>query len=216
MMQSLILNILYPVVVRQILKVIVGVHFRGDEVLETCGQCIIVANHNSHLDTVAIMAAIPTGQVTTTKPVAAGDYFGKTGLKKWATCFFVNALLIPRSRPKPGENHPDPIKMMIDALDEGHSLILFPEGTRGEPGILQKFKKGIGLVLAERPDVPMLPVYMSGMGKLLPKGENLIVPFDNFVHFGQPVFCHGMTVEEIVERAELEILALKKVDENEG
>lgn len=212
-MQSIVLKFLYPVFARQVLKVIVGVHYRGEEVLETCGQCIIVANHNSHLDTIGLMAALPNWRVPTTKPVAAGDYFGKTGLKKWATCFFVNALLIPRSRPKPGENFPDPIQLMVDALDAGYSLILFPEGTRGEPGVFQKFKKGIGLVLAERPNVPMLPVYMSGMGKLLPKGENLIVPFDNFVHFGQPVFCEGLTVEEIVARAEKEILALKSIHE---
>ena len=210
--KAVFLGFFYTVIIRNILRLILGVHYTNREILEDCGQCIIVANHNSHLDTVALMAAVPAEKMIDFMPVAAGDYFGKTGLKRLLTEFFVNALLIPRSRPKEGETFPDPIVMMINALDKGKSLILFPEGTRGEPGKLQKFKKGIGLVLHERPDVPFLPVYLKGMGKLLPKGENIIVPFDNFANFGEPVYCHGLSAEEIVAKVEAAILALSGAD----
>ncbi len=207
-MKTIILRLLYSVIVRNFLRIILGVHYTNREILYDCEQFIIVGNHNSHLDTVALMAALPAHKVGRTKPVAAGDYFGKTGFKKKMTEFFVNALLIPRSRPKEGDTFADPIAMMIDAIDRNYSLILFPEGTRGEAGKMQKFKKGIGLVIAERPHIPFVPVYLKGMGKLLPKGEAVLVPFDNYVRFGAPVYCQGKTVEEIVAEVEKEIMAL--------
>jgi 1-acyl-sn-glycerol-3-phosphate acyltransferase len=207
-MKSIVLRLLYSTIIRNFLRVILGVHYTNREILESCDQFIIVANHNSHLDTIALMAALPADKLISTKPVAAGDYFGKTGLKKRLTEFFVNALLIPRSRPKEGDTFADPIAMMIEAIDKRHSLILFPEGTRGEAGKMQKFKKGIGLVIAERPHIPFVPVYLKGMGKLLPKGEAVLVPFDNYVRFGTPVYCQGKTVEEIVAEVEKEIMAL--------
>jgi 1-acyl-sn-glycerol-3-phosphate acyltransferase len=207
-MKSIVLRLLYSTIIRNFLRVILGVHYTNREILESCDQFIIVANHNSHLDTIALMAALPADKLISTKPVAAGDYFGKTGLKKGLTEFFVNALLIPRSRPKEGDTFADPIAMMIDAIDNKHSLILFPEGTRGEAGKMQKFKKGIGLVIAERPHIPFVPVYLKGMGKLLPKGEAVLVPFDNYIRFGAPVYCEGKTVEEIVAEVEKEIMAL--------
>jgi 1-acyl-sn-glycerol-3-phosphate acyltransferase len=207
-MKSIVLRLLYSTIIRNFLRVILGVHYTNREILESCDQFIIVANHNSHLDTIALMAALPADKLISTKPVAAGDYFGKTSLKKRLTEFFVNALLIPRSRPKEGDTFADPIAMMIEAIDKRHSLILFPEGTRGEAGKMQKFKKGIGLVIAERPHIPFVPVYLKGMGKLLPKGEAVLVPFDNYVCFGQPVYWDGKTVEEIVAEVEKEIMAL--------
>lgn len=210
-MNKPVLVLLYTLLMRWILRLILGVHYRNKEILSDCNQFILVGNHNSHLDTVALMAALPTHMVVKTRPVAAIDYFGKTGIKRWLTHFFVNALLIPRSRPKEGETGPDPIQMMLDALARGESLILFPEGTRGEAGKLQKFKKGIGLVLAQRPDIPFVPVYFSGIEKLLPKGESVLVPFENYVSFGQPTYCKGLTPEDITARVEAEVLALAPV-----
>lgn len=209
-MKKLVLILLYSLIIRQVLRLIFGVHYTHREVLEGCHQVVLVANHNSHLDTIALMAALPSTLLPRTKPVAAGDYFGKTGFRRKMTEFFVNALLIPRSRPKEGDHFPDPIALMIAALDAGHSLILFPEGTRGAPGKMQQFKKGIGLLLQERPQVPFLPVYLKDMGKLLPKGEAVPVPFDNYVRFGEPVYCQDMSAEEIVDRVEREIVALAR------
>jgi 1-acyl-sn-glycerol-3-phosphate acyltransferase len=206
--KKLVLQLLYSVSIRQFLKIILGVHYENREVLRQCPQFILAGNHNSHLDTVALMAALPANCILHTQPVAAGDYFGKTGIKRRLSEFFINALLIPRRRPQPGDTFADPIDMMLQALDKGHSLILFPEGTRGEPGKMQKFKKGIGLVLSQRPDIPFIPVYLKGMGKMLPKGEAVLVPFNSFVRFGAPVYCQGLSADEIVARVEQEILAL--------
>ncbi len=207
-MKNIVLRLLYSTIIRNLLRIIFGVHYTNREILDSCEQYILVANHNSHLDTVALMAALPAHQLIRTKPVAASDYFGSTGVKKRLTEFFVNALLIPRSSPKAGDTFANPIDLMVDAIDNRYSLILFPEGTRGEAGKLQKFKKGIGLVIAKRPHIPFIPVYLKGMGKLLPKGEKILIPFDSYVRFGKPVYCQEKTVEEIVAEVEKEILAL--------
>lgn len=169
---------------RLILKIFTGTKLINKENLRYKGPCIIVGNHNSHLDTISILANLPLDQLVKTHPIAAGDYFGKSPFKAWLTRFFVNAVLIPRSRPKEGETGPDPIQLMVDVLEKGESLILFPEGSRGEPEKFQKFKRGVGLVLEKCPDVPYIPVYMKGLGKILPKGDAIPVPFDSYMHVG--------------------------------
>jgi 1-acyl-sn-glycerol-3-phosphate acyltransferase len=131
------------------------------------------------------------------------------------TRFFVNAVLIPRSRPKEGETGPDPIQMMVDVLEKGESLILFPEGSRGEPEKFQKFKRGVGLVLEKCPDVPYIPVYMKGLGKILPKGDAIPVPFDSYMHVGKPVFPMGETADEIVVEVEKHIRSLMEKEVSE-
>ena len=207
-MKRLVLAFVYTLVMRQVLKLFTGIKLLRKENLAYSGPCIIVANHNSHLDTVVILSSLHPNQLIKTHPVAAGDYFGKSPLKARLTRYFVNAILIPRSRPKEGEEGPDPIQLMIDVLDKGESLLLFPEGSRGEPEKFQKFKRGIGLILEQRPEIPFLPVYMKGLGKVLPKGDAVPVPFDSYVLFGKPVFPGWRTAEEIVAEVEQSIRGL--------
>jgi len=193
---------------RTFLKLIVGVNYRNKEVLKKTKQFIIVANHNSHVDAMALMSAIPSAKIKHVHPVAAGDYFGKSPFKAFVTRLFVNALLIPRSRPVEGEG-PDPVQMMVAMLDKGESLILFPEGSRGEPGKMQKFKKGIAFLLEKHPEIPFVPAYMQGMGKILPKGDAVLVPFNSYVIFGEPEFCISTDPEKIVMQVENSILSLQ-------
>lgn len=211
-MSRIVLPFIYSLLMRTFLSVIVGVHYRNREVLKKVvkeeKQFIIVANHNSHLDTMALLSALSPGMIHKTHPIAAGDYFGQSPMRAFFTRFFVNAILIPRSRPKPGETGPDPIQLMIDVLDKGHSLILFPEGSRGEPEKFQKFKRGIGILLEQRPDIPYIPVFTKGLGKTLPKGEKLLVPFNSVVVFGEPRKCRAKDVEGIVKEVEGDIRAL--------
>jgi 1-acyl-sn-glycerol-3-phosphate acyltransferase len=207
-MKRLILSLLYCVLMRTFLKVIVGVVYRNREAMKKVPQFVIVANHNSHLDTMALMAACSPAMIGKTHPIAAGDYFGQSPLRAFFTRFFVNAILIPRSRPKPGETGPDPIELMSVQLKKGHSLILFPEGSRGEPEKFQKFKRGIGILLERHPDVHYIPVFTKGLGKSLPKGETLLVPFNSLVLMGDPRLCQSKDVEGIVAEVENAIRAL--------
>jgi 1-acyl-sn-glycerol-3-phosphate acyltransferase len=209
-MKRVVMPLLYSVLMRTFLRVIVGVHFRNRDVIRKQEQFIIVANHNSHLDTMCLLSSIPWKMLWKTHPIAAGDYFGQSPMKAFFTRFFVNAILIPRSRPKEGEAGADPIKLMMDQIDRGHSLILFPEGSRGEPEKFQKFKRGIGILLEQRPDVVVIPAFMKGLGKALGKGHTLLIPTNSVVIFGEPEPCKAKDVEGIVAEVEGKIRNLDK------
>ena len=206
-MRKLLFGFTYLVVMRPFLRVIVGVKLIRKEALKKQKQFIIVSNHNSHIDTMALMSSLSFSQLPNTHPVAAGDYFGGSPIKAFFSTLFTNAILIRRTKDGGTEN---PIEQMSQALKEGKSLILFPEGSRGEPGKMQEFKKGIGVLLQKHPSIHYLPVYMSGMGKVLPKGEKLLIPFDSYVLFGEPTLCELTDVTQIVKEVESTILALKE------
>ncbi|WP_422083760.1 lysophospholipid acyltransferase family protein [Ulvibacterium sp.] len=208
-MQKLILQLIYSIFIRGFLKLIVGVKFGDSKFLLNEEQFIIVANHNSHLDTMSLMASVPRQLIHKIKPVAAQDHFGKTKLQEKFSNFFINSLLIPRKRDKENPDN-DPINKMVRALENGSSLILFPEGTRGEPEKEQPLKPGIGLVLSQRPDIKYVPAYMTGMGKAMPKGDNLIVPTSATLIYGQLAKIKTTEVDGILKQIENDFIELKK------
>lgn len=207
-MQKLILQITYSLVVRNFLKLFVGVKFQNAKFLLEEKQFIIVANHNSHLDTLTIMASLPSRIISKVKPVAAQDHFGNTKLKEKLSNYFINTLLIQRKRDKENPEN-DPIQRMIKALDDGYSLILFPEGTRGAPEVQQPLKPGIGIVLSERPAVKYVPAFLRGMGKAMPKHDNLIVPHTSSLMYGSPTQVDSTEVATILAQVERSINELR-------
>ena len=208
-MQKLVLQFLYSVVVRAFLKIIVGVKFESGRFLLAENQFIIVANHNSHLDTMAIMASLPSKIIHKVKPVAAADYFGKTKLKARLSNYLINTLLVQRKRDK---EHPenDPINLMVKALDAGFSLIIFPEGTRGDPEVQQPLKPGVANVLLKKPKLKYVPVYLKGMGKAMPKDDNLIIPFNSSLTYGRPTQITGLGIMDVLKQIEQDLNALKE------
>ena len=102
-------------------------------------QCIVVANHNTHIDVFALFMLFPLNKISKVRAVAAADYFG-TGLINTLAEYGFNILLLDRH----SWLQKDPFKPIRDALNNGDSLIVFPEGTRGQPGVLGHFKTGIG------------------------------------------------------------------------
>lgn len=202
-MQSFILKIIYSGIVRTFLKLIVGVKFYKADFLLQEKQFIIVANHNSHIDTMALLASLPSSIIHKVKPVAAADYFGKTKFQAKFSNYFINTLLIVR------EKGGGAIQTMKKALDEGYSLILFPEGSRGEPGKEQEMKPGVAILLSLCPEVKYVPVYMSGMGKIMPKGDSLIVPYDSVLIYGKPTRPNSTETNEILMQIENDLKELK-------
>jgi 1-acyl-sn-glycerol-3-phosphate acyltransferase len=208
-MQRLLLIIIYKGLMPLLLR-LVGVKTLRKTNFKEVKQFIIVANHNSHVDTMVLLSSLPISQLMRTHPVATATYFGK---KKWLELLsnlFVNTVLIQRREEKsPETDQGKALERLMKKLEQGHSLIFFPEGSRGEPEQMQAFKKGIGVLLQKFPHIPFIPVYFKGMGKILPKGSLLPVPYDAQVYFGEPTFCQHNTVEEIVAEVERAILALK-------
>lgn len=194
--------------IRWFLKIIIGVKFDNANFLKAEKQFIIVANHNSHLDTMTILASLPSNIIDKVKPVAAADHFGRTRLKGILTNYFVNTLLIQRKRDKENPEN-DPINKMIKAIDDGYSLIIFPEGTRGEPELQQPLKPGVAFVLQSRPKIKYVPAFMFGLGKAMPKDDNLILPFNSSLTYGQPNEIKSTEIKEILAQIESDLNDLK-------
>jgi 1-acyl-sn-glycerol-3-phosphate acyltransferase len=166
-------------VLRPLLRFLFGLHVQGGEQLRELKQFVIVANHNSHLDALLLMSVLPWRAIPRSHPVAAADHFGRSALlARW-----MERLLAPvwvdRAR-APGAA----LEEMGRCLDAGDNLLLFPEGSRGEPGQLGPFKSGIGRLLQRRPDVPVIPAHILGPERALPRGAAVPLPVWNRVVLG--------------------------------
>jgi 1-acyl-sn-glycerol-3-phosphate acyltransferase len=124
------------------------------------------------------------------KPVAAMDYFLRNRLIAWFSLKIIGILPIKRKRKDPEE---DVLVPVYNSLEQGNILILFPEGSRGEPEKFQNLKSGIARISAKFPDLPVVPIFFYGLGKALPKGEALLVPFFCDVFIGEALYWSGDT-----------------------
>ena len=89
---------------------------------------------------------------------------------------------------------------MLEAIDAGYSLILFPEGTRGKPEQMGKIKSGIARILSLRPEVKYIPVFMTGMGRSLRKGKMILLPYKASIYYGMPTLVKSTDIHEILEQ----------------
>ena len=174
--------VFYGVIVRPILLIILGFNARHMERLKPRGGHLIAANHNSHLDAMVLMSLFKLADLPKVKVAAAKDYFCRTPFMTW---FSINVIgIIPIDRGGETEN---PIQPVMDALDQDFTVIIFPEGSRGDPEKQAPLKYGITKVLEAKPEIQITPVYMYGLGKALPRGEALLVPFVCEINIGEPL-----------------------------
>ena len=146
-------------------------------------QRIYFANHQSHADLVLIWAALPQELRSITRPIAAKDYWTGSRFKRWITTEVFNAVYVERER----KGEEDPLQPLINALESGDSLILFPEGTRGFAEDPQPFKSGIYNLARRFPDVVLVPAWIHNVQRVMPKGEVVPVPVLCSVTFGKPI-----------------------------
>ena len=147
---------------------------------------VYFANHSSHLDALVLWGALPATVRRVTRPVAAEDYWQQSSLRSFLATRIFRSVLIPR--PTGGLfGGRRSLAPMLRELDRGCSLILFPEGTRGNGEEVAEFKGGLYQLCRERSGLEAVPVYLENLNRVLPKGEFLPIPAASSVTFGQPL-----------------------------
>ena len=189
-----------------VMKVLVGAYPRWEGCLPSDAQRIYFANHTSHMDTLAIWSALPSSMRAATRPVAAKDYWNKGALRRHLAIGVLNAVLIERSRE---DRRGDPLQPLSETLEHGHSLIIFPEGTRGGEPLPGSFKSGLFHLMQRFPDVELIPVYLENLHRAMPKGIILPIPLICTIHFGSPLpRVRDEGKDAFLERARGSVVAL--------
>jgi 1-acyl-sn-glycerol-3-phosphate acyltransferase len=171
-------------------------------------QRIYFANHQSHVDLVMIWAALPKELRHSTRAVAAREYWTRSPFKQWLTSAVFNVIYVSRER----HADEDPLEPLIDALEAGDSLILFPEGTRGHADEPQPFKAGLYNLALKFPDIELIPAWIANVQRVMPKGEVVPVPVLCSVTFGTPMKLHaGEERQAFLARARSAVLALRDI-----
>ncbi|MGD0252408.1 MAG: lysophospholipid acyltransferase family protein [Verrucomicrobiota bacterium] len=196
----------FALVLRPFMTLFIGLRVRGRERLPKGDPFILVANHSSHLDTVSLLNLFPLARLPRLRPVAAADYFGRNRLVSTLSRTFFNILPITRKGITPDTN---PLPHMEAVLRAGQSLIIFPEGTRGSGEDLARFHSGAAHLIERCPDVPVVPAYLVNMGRSLPKGEWIPVPFFCEVRLGEPRILRG-NCREITAALEAAVRQLRE------
>ena len=182
-----------------ICRFLTGIRAKQTSPIAKDTPCIYYANHSSHLDGLVIWSCLTPNIRPYVHPVAAEDYWNKNRLRRYLSRRIFRAILIPRHATKMNfteENSQDEkipnqimdrntsstsnkvnaLAIMQDILDQGESLIIFPEGTRGNGESIQDFKAGLWHLSRKNPNVQLVPIYLENLNRVLPKGSRLVVP----------------------------------------
>lgn len=194
--------LLHLLVLRPLMKLVFGAGTEGRGRLRELDQFILVANHNSHLDLPLLFQLLPRDRIPDTHPLAAYEYFARSR----PLFRIVERLFRPVWLARPGAEAAGTgvlgpagstaadvtVEAAMAAMERhlraGASVVIFPEGTRGEPGRIGRFKRGVGRLAAAFPDVPVVPVLLSGPERALPKTAGVPLPLWTRAVVGEPVW----------------------------
>ncbi len=195
-------------------RLVTAVRAIWDGIAPTEVQRIYFANHSSNGDTILIWTVLPPAIRAQTRPVAAADYWLASPLRRFVGVDVLNTVLIDR---RPDQRDHDPMERIIAAVDEGASLIIFPEGRRNTTDApLLPFKSGIYNIARKRPQVDLVPVWIENLNHVMPKGKVIPIPLLCTVTFGAPVRAtDGEDRHAFLARAQDALLALRPEGAND-
>lgn len=174
MLLNLFKKFFYSFIVKPAIYFCLGLNVRGGNNLPKKGPCIIIANHNSHLDTLVLISMFSGKTILKISPVAASDYFLRNKILAWISLNLFNIIPLNRKVSKSEQERFN--NLLNERIQNDGIIIIYPEGTRGEPEKMTTFKAGIAHIAKMYPEVPVIPVYMEGLGMALPRSEAFFVP----------------------------------------
>jgi 1-acyl-sn-glycerol-3-phosphate acyltransferase len=191
-LRNLVQMLVFVIAIKPFMALFIGLRVRGREHLVQPRPFVLIANHSSHLDTISLLSLFPLSRLRRIRPVAAADYFERNRFVSLFTKTLFNILPIARKNITTENN---PLRRMRDALEAGDSLLIFPEGTRGSGEQMGEFRSGVAHLIEKVPGVPVVPAYLVNMGRSLPKGEFIPVPFFCEIRIGAPRVLSGSRQE---------------------
>lgn len=175
---------------------------------------VFYANHTSNLDFPVIWAALPRAFRRRVRPVAGQDYWSKGPVRSFLAGKVFDAVLIERKSVTRKNN---PLAPMRAALDDGASLIIFPEGTRSATGEISSFKSGIHHLAERNQGLWFVPVYLENLFRILPKGEVFPLPLVATLYFGDPIEGRSdETRETFLQRVRQALIDLRHASAPDG
>jgi long-chain acyl-CoA synthetase len=201
-----------------IARLFLWVKAKGRENLEPLEEPVIfAANHQSHLDTPAILLALPGRWRYRIAPAMAKEFFKAhffpkqysrgewftNSLNYYLSTMFFNAFPFPQREAGLREA----LRYAGDLVSEGTSILIFPEGRRSETGEIDRFRPGVG-ILASRLGIPVIPVRLEGVENVLRVGWNMARPGRVRVKFGKPMRLRGDDYAALAAQVEMAVKAL--------
>jgi 1-acyl-sn-glycerol-3-phosphate acyltransferase len=170
-------------------RIFTGADVVGREKLPRKGPAIIAANHNSHVDTLLLLTIFPARTMARLRPAAAADYFLRGPAIGWFSQNILGIVPVARNRAGSGEDVLAPAR---EALLNGDIILIFPEGTRGDASDeMAQLKSGVARLVEACPTAPVIPIWLEGAGRVLPKGAHVPVPMNCTVLVGEPILWQG-------------------------
>ena len=175
------------------------------------GPVIFAANHQSHLDTPAILSALPAAWRYRVAPAMAKEFFeahffpaqfGRwarvtNSLNYYLAALFFNAFPLPQREAGTRQT----LRYIGELVSEGYCPLIFPEGRRADPGSIETFRPGVGMIAA-RLGVPVVPVRLFGTGDVLPTSDHMARPGRVRVSIGAPLTLEGDDYGTLARRVE--------------
>jgi long-chain acyl-CoA synthetase len=205
-------NISQSVFLMPLTRVFAWISARGLENLRHLeGPVIFAANHQSHMDTPVILAALPGRWRRRVATAMAKEFFKAhffpeqftrrewftNSLNYWLAAAFFNAFPLPQREAGARQT----LRYAGDLLGDGFSVLIFPEGRRNREGEIQPFRPGIGM-MASKLGVPVIPVRLEGIDRVLHPSWKMAKPGKVSVFFGAPLYLTGDNYEDLALRVE--------------
>jgi long-chain acyl-CoA synthetase len=207
-----------PTWILPIARLFAWVRISGREHLaDLQGPVVFASNHQSHMDAPVILWSLPARYRYRTAVAMAKEFFKahffpeQYGRRAWFTnslnyylaALFFNAFPLPQREAGTRQT----LRYIGALLGEGYSLLIFPEGKRTQKGEIFPFRGGIGMI-GSRLDVPVVPVRIVGLHKVLHQNWKMAVPGPTQVIFGAPLRLHGDDYAALAQQVEDAVRAL--------